>query len=87
MNEKKNNLILPVAGGILLGLAYPPLPTGFIAWFALIPFIHCLKDADFGESVRRGSIFALIHSAVALYFINFNSGAPLPVAISSYLGI
>ena len=87
MNEKKNNLILPVAGGVLLGLAYPPLPTGFIAWFALIPFIHCLKDADFGESVRRGSIFALIHSAVALYFINFNSGAPLPVAISSYLGI
>ena len=87
MNDRHKKLLLPISAGIILGLSYPPVPVGFIAWIALIPLIHSLKGADFGESVRRGTLFSFVHCAVALYFINFNSGAPLPLAISSYFGM
>lgn len=83
----KNRLILPALSGLILGLSYPPLPAGFLAWFGLVPLFFSVRDCSLGEAARRGGIFALVHSAVSLYFIAFNSGAPWYLAVTSWIGL
>lgn len=81
----KLEILLPAFSGLLLAVSYPPLPLGFVAWFALVPLLISIRHSTSREALRRGLIFAFVHSAAALYFISFNSGAPPILAISSWL--
>jgi len=81
----KEAIILPILSGLLLAVSYPPLPTGFIAWFALVPLLVSIRNCTAKEALRRGLVFSFVHGAASLYFISFNSGAPVMLALGSWL--
>ncbi len=59
--------------GLLLIAAYPPFPTGFLAWFAFIPFFMVLDDLNAKEGFRTGYLIGLLVNAGTLYWISLYS--------------
>ncbi|MSS71322.1 MAG: apolipoprotein N-acyltransferase [Candidatus Latescibacteria bacterium] len=55
--------------GLLLGLAFPPLPCGFLAWIGLVP-LFCLIDGGCArKAFKRGFLSGVAFNLVALYWI------------------
>ncbi len=55
LETQRNRAFAALATGAILAFSFPPLPTGFLAWFALIPlFIAIEKSASWKESFRLG---------------------------------
>ncbi len=76
-------LFLALLSGLFIGLSYPPLPLGFLAWFGFIPLFLSLKGCDYKESFKLGYSAGITAHFIALYWIGFNSGAGfLPVFLS-----
>ncbi len=73
--------------GGLAALAFPPLNLWFAAWFALIPLIFHARSLTFFTAFRRGWWGGLLFNAILLYWIAMNIGAPVPVAVASYIGL
>ncbi|MGD9899309.1 MAG: apolipoprotein N-acyltransferase [Calditrichaceae bacterium] len=59
--------------GLLLIAAYPPFPTGFLAWFAFIPFFWVLDDLSPKEGLRTGYLIGILVNAGTLYWISLYS--------------
>jgi apolipoprotein N-acyltransferase len=77
---------LAVSSGVLIGLSYPPLKLGVIAYLAFIPLIEILTTARPGKAARLAFMTGLISNSIALYWLAFNSGATLWIVIISMLG-
>jgi apolipoprotein N-acyltransferase len=58
MRERTRAAVVPLlVSGALLGLAFLPLPLGFLAWFALVPLLATLdRRIGRGDSLRRCSL-------------------------------
>ncbi len=90
---KRPHWQLALISGVLIGIAYPPLKLGFIAWFGLIPLFHIWLNNKPGQSARLGFLASITANLISLYWIGFNSGAGfIPVFLSLigaviYLGI
>ena len=67
---------LSILSGILIGLAYPPSPLGFLAWFGLIPLIHI---------ILKSYVTGLIVNIITVYWFGLNSGAGFTTAIISMI--
>jgi len=65
----KRNLLLSLATAILMALAFPPFRTGFIGWFALLPFFLLLEDKKPGEGMRWSYLTGLFTCITTLYWI------------------
>jgi apolipoprotein N-acyltransferase len=46
LKANRSKLLLSISVGILLGLAYPPVPAGFLAVFCFVPFFFLLEKID-----------------------------------------
>lgn len=57
-----------IIGGLLLTLAYPPFPTGFLAYFVLAPLLYALKDKTPKQHVGLAYIFGLAFNATAMFW-------------------
>lgn len=84
--QNQSNLKLALLSGILTGLAYPPTGLGFLAWFSLVPlFLIWIRSVP-----RQSAIFSFIASVVSnllsIYWIAFNSGTNIIVALASMIG-
>ncbi len=76
-------LLFPILTGLLIGISYPPLPFGFVAWFGFLPLWFCLKDCGLVQSFKYGYLSGMVAHFVSLYWIGFNSGAGvIPVFLS-----
>ena len=90
---KRSYWQLALLSGVLLGLSYPPLHLGFLAWFGLIPLIHIFLNVKAGQAARLAFLASITANFISLHWIGFNSGAGfLPVFASLvgailYLGI
>ncbi|MBU0528973.1 apolipoprotein N-acyltransferase [bacterium] len=90
---KRPHWQLALLSGVLIGLSYPPLHLGFLAWFGLIPLIHVILNVKSGQAARLAFLASITANFISLYWIGFNSGAGfLPVFASLvgavlYLGI
>jgi len=71
--------------GALLALALPPLPTGPLAWVALVPFLMAIEGASPGRAARIGFALGLVYHVGALYWIAFHVEIPWPLSILSWL--
>jgi len=69
--------------GVLLALSFPPLPTGFLAYFGLIPFFFAIKQTGGMQRFRLGYIMGLVYCAGVMYWIAFNTGTYRWTAILS----
>ena len=84
---------LALLSGIIIGLSYPPLHLGFLAWFGFIPLIHVLLNVKAIQAAKFAFLASITANFISLYWIGLNSGAGfLPVFASLvgailYLGI
>ena len=76
---------LSILSGILIGLAYPPSPLGFLAWFGLIPLIHIILNSSIFNSLKYSYVTGLIVNSITVYWFGLNSGAGFATAIISMI--
>jgi len=77
---------LSIISGLLIGLAYPPLPFGFLAWFGIVPLLVLFQQASVWQGFRFGFLASITANLVSLYWIGFNSGAGFTVVLLSLIG-
>ncbi len=69
--ESRTNALLAIATGALLGLAYPPVPTGITAFAAFIPFLFLMERMKSAAQTFRFSYLAfLVLNFVTVYWIS-----------------
>ncbi|MGA2623666.1 MAG: apolipoprotein N-acyltransferase [Bacteroidota bacterium] len=60
---------LALLSGLMLGCAFPPLPTSTFAAFAFVPFFVLFESVDdYGESFRYSYLTFLIFNIITLYW-------------------
>lgn len=68
--ERKKEFLLASLSGIMLGLAYPPVPLPFLSFFAFIPFFFVLEKREGLASINRISyIFLFFFCLITLYWV------------------
>ncbi len=71
--------------GVLLALSFPPLPTGPLAWIALVPLFLAIERASPWRAAAIGYAFALVYHLAALYWIAFHVDMPRWLAVPGWL--
>ena len=67
--NRGKRLFLGIVTAILLGIAYPPIPTGVTVFVAFIPFLLLLEDIQtYGETVRYGYFTLFIWHVIDGYW-------------------
>ena len=64
----RRDYLFAVVGGFVLTLAYPPFPTGFLAYFVLVPLLYALKDKTPKQHLYLAYLFGLAFNATALFW-------------------
>jgi apolipoprotein N-acyltransferase len=69
-NSKNSSLwVLALSTGLLLGLSYPPLPFGWLAFIAFAPLFRLLEKIDsYSKVLRFGYLTFLILNVITLYW-------------------
>lgn len=67
----KRDLKLILLSALLMSLAYPPLPLGFLAYFCLIPLIFALENKTPKQAFRLGYLLGLVSNVFLLYWIGW----------------
>ncbi len=84
--EKVHPLLLDITSGILLGLAQHPIHLGFLAWFALVPWLFRLQKTRSVPGVLGSSfLFGFTYYLVDVYWLAFNIGTEPPTRVISML--
>ena len=74
MKVKINLWWLILISGVLSGLAFPPLPLGFLAFFALVPLIKAFCDDEFHNGFEKGLVYGLVLNLAIMYWLALNKG-------------
>ena len=77
---------LALFSGVLIGLSYPPLHLGFLAWFGLIPLIHILLNCKPRQAIPLAFLASITANFISLYWIGLNSGAGFLPVFASLIG-
>ncbi len=67
----KRELIYSLLTALFWLLAFPPFPTGFFAYFTLIPLFLLLEDKNLRQAGKWGYITGLFVAIVSLYWIGW----------------
>lgn len=70
----KSGKFAPLLSGLLMILAFPPLPVGFLAWIALLPLIASFYYDDFHFGFEKGFFYGLVLNLGVLYWLSVNQG-------------
>jgi len=66
---------LAFGSGLIIGLAFPPMPWPWLAWFGLVPLIHSLRKAESpSNGAWLGFVWAMGFLPVVIYWMALNSG-------------
>ncbi|NOZ03083.1 MAG: apolipoprotein N-acyltransferase [FCB group bacterium] len=77
---------LALLSGGLVGLAYPPLHLGFLAWIGFIPLFHIWLHSSPRSSAKYSYLAAITANIISLYWIGLNSGAGFVPVFASLVG-
>ncbi len=83
---KRPHWQLALLSGVLVGLSYPPLHLGFLAWFGLLPLIHLLLNLDSRKAMRLAFLASITANFISLYWIGLNSDAGFLPVFASLIG-
>jgi apolipoprotein N-acyltransferase len=68
---RSRNLLLAVASGLLLALAFPPIPYGHTALIALVPFLFVIeRQRSLAGAFRFSYLAFLVANAGTIYWIS-----------------
>jgi len=68
--ERKKQFSFAALSGVLLGLAFPPIPLPFLSFFAFIPFFFVLEKRKGLSSINRISyVFLFFFCLITLYWV------------------
>ena len=68
--KRKKAFWFCVLSGVLLGIAFPPIPLPLLAFTALIPFLYVLNEKEkLGEINRYTYLFGVIFNIITLYWV------------------
>jgi len=62
---------MALLSGLLLFLSFPKFGNGILAWVALLPLFHALRDAKPKEGFKIGFLTGLIAHLGILYWISY----------------
>jgi apolipoprotein N-acyltransferase len=65
-----SSLLMAIVSGLLLFLSFPKFGNGILAWVALLPLFHALRDAKPKEGFKIGFLAGLIAHVGILYWIS-----------------
>jgi len=87
----RRDLLLAAASGLALGAAFPPLPLGWLAWFAFVPLLAALDrrvaaGEGAGSAFRAGYVGGFVFFLVGTYWIALLSDVATTVHWIKYLG-
>ncbi len=87
MASRRSRLLWVLFSGVLLALSMPPIPLGFLAWFALIPLLLALeKSESWGEGYLLGFLFGAVYLLGTIHWIAWNTGTNIFFRLASMLG-
>ncbi|MDI6766293.1 MAG: apolipoprotein N-acyltransferase, partial [Bacteroidota bacterium] len=70
MNIRSYKLFLAALSGVLLGAAFPPIPTGITAAFAFIPFFLLFESIDdYAKAFRYSYTTFFVFNLTAMYWV------------------
>ncbi len=64
----RSQIILSVAGAGLLTLSFPKADQGWMAWFALVPFLLAIRKVQAKNGFYLGFIFGMVHQLGLVYW-------------------
>ncbi|MCK4386138.1 MAG: apolipoprotein N-acyltransferase [candidate division Zixibacteria bacterium] len=67
----KKDWFLVIFSALLMSLAYPPLPFGFVIYFTLVPLIFALEDKGLFDAFKMGYLFGLVSNSLLLFWIGW----------------
>ncbi|MFQ6032461.1 MAG: apolipoprotein N-acyltransferase [Candidatus Zixiibacteriota bacterium] len=77
----KKDWLLVILSAFLMSLAYPPLPFGFVIYFALVPLIFASENKRHSDAFKIGYLFGLVSNSILLFWIGwatvFGAGAAI----------
>lgn len=92
-----SNPAIALLSGLLLFLSFPKFGNGILAWVALIPLFHALRDAKPREALKIGFLTGLIAHVGILYWISYvvvqygylpvYAGIAVMVLLAAYLSL
>lgn len=66
--------VLILSSGLLTVFSFPPFPTGFCAYFALLPLIYAFWRDDYAWGFEKGLGYGLVLNLGILYWLALNKG-------------
>jgi apolipoprotein N-acyltransferase len=70
MTDRKVKIFLAILTGVMLGLSYPPVPTGVLAAFAFVPFFLLFSSIEtYKQAVRYSYLTFFIVNILTLYWV------------------
>ncbi|HPC44727.1 MAG TPA: hypothetical protein PLJ50_06265, partial [Candidatus Latescibacteria bacterium] len=85
MNVRSRQVLLSLLSGVLLAAAFPPLPSGPLAWVALVPLLFALDGADTRRAAGLGYVFGVAFHVCSLYWIAFHVDIPRLRSIAAWV--
>ena len=76
---------LSLISGLIIGLAYLPFKLGFLSYIGFIPIFHTWINNNHSKNGKFGFIFGLTYNLISNYWIGYNSGTVVSVAVFSLL--
>ncbi|MBN2135936.1 MAG: apolipoprotein N-acyltransferase [Acidobacteria bacterium] len=66
---QKKYIYLILLAAFLFGVSFPPLPTGFAAYFGLVPLIFALKGKKESQAFLLGYIYGLVSAILVIWWV------------------
>jgi apolipoprotein N-acyltransferase len=82
--SRRRQLLLLALSALLFALAFPPLPTGFLAYFFLVPFFALLESNRYRAGLRWGFALGFVACGLTLYWMSLNAGTSVAQGIGMH---
>ncbi len=68
IQNHRSQFILTLISGLMLTLAFPKIDMGWLAWFAMVPFILAIRKANTKTGFLLGFLFGMAHNLGLIYW-------------------
>ena len=78
--------VLAIISGVLVGVAYLPIPAAVIIYIGFIPLLHIWLTRSVNTSAAMSYLAAITAHTIAFYWMGINQGTTVIIAFLSLVG-